>query len=132
MSRASKKFNWSNNEKILLSLYEDWGIPCALESKEGRAQSKSTYDVRILLENPVEWASDAKVSDKPFRQNSLLRKLEEKYCKKKHQVGVLFCRNIGDRKGAFNIHDQYFCGLLAYFLGIKTREEVISKWGLDS
>lgn len=130
MSRASKKANWVNNEKILLALYQDWGIPALLESKEGRQSSKSTYDVRILLENPIEWASDAKVSDKPFRQNTLLKVVQEKYCKKLHQEGVLFCRNIGDRSGAFNIRDQVFCGLLSYFLGVKTREEVLDKWGI--
>lgn len=132
MSRASKKANWGNNEKILLALYQDWGLDASLESKEGRQNSKSTYDVRINNESPVEFCSDAKLSDAGWRHHSLLEIIEKKYCRKPHQLGILFTRNTGKRWGAFTVRDSIFMGLISVFLGIKTREQVLEQWSIKT
>lgn len=123
--------NWKNCEKGLKNLYESWGMPCIWEGQVGRQQAKSTYDVRLLAPNNMpEFCNDAKYSKKTWRHHTLLKEIEDKYCKKKNQIAVLFTKEISKPRGCFTLKDIHFMGLIAYFFGVLTKEEVLRRWGI--
>lgn len=124
------KQNWINNELILTRLFESWGIPSKWVSKEGRQESKSIHDVDIFPIEPIHFKLDAKFTKGGFAHHTLLNTVEEKYCKKKHEKPVVFCRTIGARYGTFTVKGEIFLGLMAFFFGVKSREEVLQAWGV--
>ncbi len=124
--------NWKNCEKGLKKLYESWGMPCIWEGQVGRQQSKSTYDVKLLPPyNIPELCNDAKYSKKTWRHHTLLQEIKDKYCKKKNDIPVLYTKVVGKPYGCFTMEAKYFMGLLAYFFGIFTKEEVLERWGIS-
>ncbi len=122
--------NWKNAEKLAVKLFESFKIPSFLESKEGRAQSKSCYDVRILVEDPLEFCIDSKYSKSPFRHHALLELIRGKYAKKSHQVPILYSKNYAKHGAVISLDDQIFAGMLAVWLGTMTKEEVLAQWGI--
>lgn len=122
--------NWKNSEAYLKSLYESFNIPAHLESKDGRFQSRSTYDVRILAPSEVEFTSDSKYSKATFRHHTLLEGIEKLYNKKSHQKAVLFTKNYSRHGGVISVRDNIFAGLLAYWLGTMDRAQILEQWGV--
>ncbi len=126
----SETQNWKNAEARLKEIFELYNIPAHLESKEGRESSKSTYDVRILAPDVIQWCCDSKYSGATFRHHTLLETIEKKYVKKKNDRPVLYSKNKSKRYGVFSVKDKVFLGLLAYWLGTMTKEEILAKWSL--
>ena len=126
----SDKQNWINNEKIALRSFEEWGIPATWISKEGREASKSVHDVEISPQAPLHFKIDAKFTRGGLAHHTKLETIEKKYCKKDHERPVLFSRTIGSRWGSITVKSDIFIGLLAYWLGARTREQVLEQWGI--
>ncbi len=128
----SDSTNWKNSEAYLRRLYESFNIPASLESKEGRFGSRSTYDVKLEVPSEVEFTNDSKYSKATFRHHTLLEKIEKLYNKAPHQKAVLFTKNYSKHGGVISVRDFLFVGLLAYWLGAMTKEQVLQKWGIPS
>jgi hypothetical protein len=124
----SKKSNWVACENYLKDIYLKYGIPASRVMTRNSNYAISDYDCRINMPFPIEFCSDSKRSDAGFTHIRLLGIIEDKYCKKKNQAGVLYCRKGGSREGTFSVKDEIFAGLLSYFLGCMTKEEVLAKW----
>lgn len=128
----SQKSNWINNEKITVRKFQEWGIPAEWVSKMGREESKSIHDVDIFPQAPIHFKIDSKFTKGGLAHHTKLNVIEEKYCKKDHERPVLFSRTIGARYGTFTVKDSIFLGLLSYFLGYRTKEEVLRGWGVGA
>lgn len=124
------KQNWIRNELIAIRNFEEWGIPAIWVSKEGRETSKSIHDVDISPQVPIHFKIDAKFTKGGLAHHSKLETIQEKYCKKEHERPVLFSRTIGSRWGSFTVKQDIFLGLLAFWLGTRTREQVLQQWGI--
>lgn len=126
------KVNWVNNERICVKMFQDWGIPVQWIAKEERKDAnKSCHDVEILLPSELKFKIDAKFTKGGLAHHKKLSIIEQKYCKEKNDAPLLFSRTIGARYGTFTIKNHIFLGLLAYWLGAKTREEVLNQWGIQ-
>lgn len=126
----SKSTNWKNSEKHLAEVYRRFNIPA---ERISRAENYciSDYDVRIVAKDlPIEVASDSKYSKVPFRHHTLLNTIEAKYCPSIEKIPVLYTRNHGKPGGVFSVRDDFFAGLLGYFLGFIEKEEVLRRWGI--
>lgn len=129
MRRQSvSKANWVRNEKITVRKFEEWGIPAEWVSKEGREESKSIHDVDIFPQAPIHFKIDSKFTKGGLAHHTKLAIIEEKYCKKEHERPILFSRTIGSRRGTFTVYDDVFLGLMSYFLGYRTKEQVLEAW----
>lgn len=122
------KQNWINNEKITVRKFQEWGIPAIWVSKEGREESKSIHDVDIEPQAPIHFKIDSKFTKGGLAHHTKLSIIEEKYCKKEHERPILFSRTIGARRGTFTVYDDIFLGLMSYFHGYMTKEQVLEKW----
>lgn len=124
------KQNWINNEKMTVRKFQEFGIPAEWVSKEGRQESKSIHDVDIFPKTPVHFKIDSKFTRGGLAHHTKLDIIEKKYCKKDNERPVLFSRTIGSRSGTFTVKDDLFLGILSYFLGYMTKEEVYAAWGI--
>jgi len=124
MSSAATS-RWKNNEKQIPDLFAKWGIE-AYRKTRGADFSKSDTDAEIIGE---EWLKlDGKYSVAGFATSRILSETEAKYCKEKGDFAVLFCKAYKEVGQRIVIDDDLFAGLLSYFMGRKTKEEVIAQW----
>jgi hypothetical protein len=117
---------WKNNERQVAKTLNDWGI--AATRKMGRMTNYSISDFDVEVEEAPWLKPDAKYSIKGFRTNRILDETTHKYCKEKGDFAVLFCKGFKELGQKAVMDSELFAGLLSYWLGKKTKEEVIAQW----
>ena len=125
--------NWKRAEKCLRDIYLKYKIPAERMSRGGNF-AVSTYDVRLTDPNlPVEFTNDSKYTQaKPFRHHGLIKTIAKKYCSNPDQYPVLYTKNYSKTGGGFSVPDFLWAGLVSYFFGYMTKEEVLEEWLKES
>lgn len=127
----SDSSNWKSSEKKAAETYRKFNLPAVRETR-GADFSRKDYEVKIYLEgNPIEVVTDSKYSKAaPFKVHGLVKEIKAKYCPQKNQIPVLYTRNYKEVGAYFTVEEKIFAGLLGYFLGTVSKEEVLGVWGV--
>lgn len=115
--------NWKSAEAQLANVLQEFNIPAFRKTTRSGNWGVSDDDVGI---EGADWLkNDSKYSKaSPFKNHRLLSVIEEKYCKSKDDVPVLYTKNYKEHFGCITVKVKFFAMLLSYWLGHGTKEEL--------
>jgi len=123
--------NWKNTEKAAADILLEYKIPAKRHTRAGNF-SESTWDVDIEPNPYIDPRVDAKFTKaNPFRELNLLKGVKKKYCSEPKHIPIVFLHNYKDKFNGFLLEEKHLAGLLSYFMGYCSREEILKAWGID-
>lgn len=119
----SKVDNWKRLEKEFPLLLQKYGIPAYRREQRQANYAISIDDVGITGHDYIK--IDTKYQKAGWSVNTLLNTLKKKYCKTPDDFGVIVTKGGSERGQKVVIQDDFFAILLSYWLGYKTKEELL-------
>lgn len=123
--------NFMEAESNLHKIYTAYEIPSKLSAEEGREHNTSTFDVTLTCEDPIEWISEVKSAQLAYKHHTTHADIKSKYAKSPNSKVVLYTKEHGKSEGYVTVEEDVWAGMLAFWLGVKSKEDIIEAWGAN-